>query len=396
MTFSFMAAMPRHVWVLSFAQALSMTTINVNIINTGLIGSAIAPALWMATLPLSFQFLSAMMTTLPASLLMGRFGRRPIFAAGIVIALIATTLQGAAVLNGSFTVFFIGSFLLGMAQGIAQFYRYAAADNLHSKLKPQAVSMVLLGGLAAAVMGPEISIRTGLLIDTAPYAGCYFAIAALQIVAMVTIGLLDVPLPERQHFQGRRIRQIFTLPKFILGLVASSLGYAVMVFVMTATPLQVVNISLLGDTQNARIIQWHVIAMFAPSFFTGGLIKKWGYKAIMLSGLVCYLASIGFGLIGIEFIHYFISLICLGLGWNFLFVSGSALIADVASPVERGRVQGVADFLLTFFIAFASFSAGALHSVIGWNNLLLGTLLPVAIIGVVVMVLAPSLQTSSK
>ena len=125
-------------------------------------------------------------------------------------------------------------------------------------------------------------------------------------------------------------------------------------------------------------------------------IKKWGYKAIMTSGLVCYLASIGFGLIGTEFIHYFISLICLGLGWNFLFVSGSALIADVASPVERGRVQGVADFLLTFFIAFASFSAGALHSVIGWNNLLLGTLLPVTIIGVVVMVLAPSLQTSSK
>ena len=138
MSIASMAAMPRHVWVLSIAQALSMTTINVNIINTGLIGSAIAPALWMATLPLSFQFLSAMMTTLPASLLMGRFGRRPIFAAGIVIALIATTLQGAAVLNGSFTVFFIGSFLLGMAQGIAQFYRYAAADNLHSKLKPQA------------------------------------------------------------------------------------------------------------------------------------------------------------------------------------------------------------------------------------------------------------------
>ncbi len=395
MSIASMAAMPRHVWVLSIAQALSMTTINVNVINTGLVGSAIAPALWMATLPLSFQFLSAMMTTLPASLLMGRFGRRPVFAAGIVIAMLATALQGKAVFDGSFTVFFIGSFMLGMAQGIAQFYRYAAADNLVSDLKPQAISMVLLGGLAAAMMGPEISVRTGLLIDSAPYAGCYFAIAALQLVAMIIIVLLDAPLPERQQFRGRGMRQFFTLPKFVLGLVSSSLGYAVMVFVMTATPLQVVNISLLGDTQNARIIQWHVIAMFAPSFFTGRLIKKWGFKIIILSGLACYLASIGFGLMGVGFIHYFLSLVFLGLGWNFLFVSGSTLIADVASPAERGRVQGMADFLLTFFIAAASFSAGALHSVIGWNNLLLGTLLPVTIIGITVLVLSSSLNAEA-
>jgi MFS family permease len=391
-----MAAMPRHVWVLSIAQALSMTAINVNIINTGLVGSAIAPALWMATLPLSSQFVAAMMTTLPASLLMGRFGRRPVFAAGVILALIATALQGKAVLDGSFALFFIGSFLLGGAQGIAQFYRYAAADNLSPELKPQAVSMVLLGGLAAAVMGPEISIRTGLLIETAPYAGCYFAIAALQLIAMIVIWLLDVPPPERSGFHGRRVTEIFALPKFVLGLISASLGYAVMVFVMTATPLQVVNISLLGDAQNARIIQWHVIAMFAPSFFTGGLIRKWGYKPIIISGVFFYLMCIAVGLIGFGFIHYFISLIFLGLGWNFLFVSGSSLIADVATPSERGRVQGVADFLLTFFIAVASFSAGALHSVIGWHNLLLGSLIPVAVISATVLVLPLSSEAKSK
>jgi len=396
MSIASMAAIPRHVWVLSVAQALSMTAINVNVINTGLVGSAIAPALWMATLPLSCQFLAAMMTTLPASLLMGRFGRRPVFAAGVLMALIATVIQAKAVLDSSFALFFIGSFLLGGAQGIAQFYRYAAADNLRSDLKPQAVSMVLLGGLAAAVMGPEISIRTGLLIETAPYAGCYFAISALQIIAMIVIWMLDVPPPERQGYQGRRMSQIFRLPRFVMGLVSASLGYAVMVFVMTASPLQVVNISLLGDAQNARIIQWHVIAMFAPSFFTGGLIKKWGYKVIILSGILFYLACIGFGLMGVGFVHYFISLVFLGLGWNFLFVSGSSLIADVAEPSERGRVQGVADFLLTFFIAVASFSAGALHSVIGWNNLLLGSLVPVAVICAAVLLLPFSSESSPR
>ena len=139
--------------------------------------------------------------------------------------------------------------------------------------------MVLLGGLAAAVMGPEISIRTGLL-DTAPYAGCYFAIAALQIVAMVTIGLLDVPLPERQHFQGRRIRQIFTLPKFILGLVFDSLGYAVMVFVMTATPLEGREYQPAWRYPECPHYPVACIAMFAPSFFTGGLIKNGAIKRL--------------------------------------------------------------------------------------------------------------------
>ena len=367
------------------AQGVSMTVMNVNIINTGLAGAILAPELWMATLPLSLQFVAVMLATLPASLLMARFGRRLVFLCGVAISITATMIQALAIITGQFGIFVMGSVLLGVAHGVAQFYRYAAADGLPDQEKPKAVSFVLLGGLAAALIGPEIAYRFVNVVEGARYAGAFIGAGVLHLLGFVILAGMDSPKPPQSAHTGRDMSVFFALPGFRLGLVAAALGYAVMSFLMTATPLQIVNVSQLGVAENARVIQWHVIAMFAPSFFTGHLIARFGIRQVMMAGLVMYGLCIFAALSGTAFWDYFAALLLLGVGWNFLYVSGSALIARLAEPEERGRVQGVADLFIFAAVAFASLSAGALHSIIGWSGLVLSCLVPVAVIGFVVL-----------
>ena len=384
MTLSFLSV-STSVWRMSMAQGVSMTVMNVNIINTGLAGAILAPELWMATLPLSLQFVAVMLATLPASLLMARFGRRLVFLCGVAISITATMIQALAIITGQFGMFVMGSVLLGVAHGVAQFYRYAAADGLPDQEKPKAVSFVLLGGLAAALIGPEIAYRFVDVVEGARYAGAFIGAGVLHLLGFVILAGMDSPKPPQSAHAGRDMSVFFALPGFRLGLVAAALGYAVMSFLMTATPLQIVNVSQLGVAENARVIQWHVIAMFAPSFFTGHLIARFGIRQVMMAGLVMYGLCIFAALSGTAFWDYFAALLLLGLGWNFLYVSGSALIARLAEPEERGRVQGVADLFIFAAVAFASLSAGALHSIIGWSGLVLSCLVPVAVIGFVVL-----------
>ena len=362
-------SMPPTVWRMTVAQGLSMSVMNINIINTGLAGALLAPALWMATLPLSLQFVAVMMATLPASLLMARFGRRPVFIAGVCIALTATLIQGLALIRGDFGLFITGSVLLGLSHGTAQFYRYAAADAVAIADKPKAVSFVLLGGLFAALVGPEIAYRFVGAVDGAPYAGAFFGAAGVQFFAFLALAGLDIPPPDRRAASGRPLSAFFSTATFRLGLVVAGLGYAMMSFLMTATPLQIVNVSHLGAEENARVIQWHVIAMFAPSFFTGFLVARFGVRWMIVLGGLLYGLVVVFALAGVSFWHYFIALFLLGLGWNFLFVTGTTLIARIAKPVERGRVQGVSDLIIFACVAIASLSAGVLNSMIGWDGL---------------------------
>ena len=216
-----------------------MSVMNINIINTGLAGAILAPALWMATLPLSLQFVSVMFATLPASLLMARFGRRPVFIAGICIAITATCIQGYALIRGYFGLFVMGSVLLGVSHGTAQFYRYAAADSVAMADKPKAVSFVLLGGLFAALVGPEIAYRFAGAVVDAPYAGAFFGAAGVQLFAFLVLAGLKIAPPDRKAPTGRPLSAFFSTASFRLGLVVAALGYACMSFLMTATPLQI-------------------------------------------------------------------------------------------------------------------------------------------------------------
>ena len=389
-------SMPPTVWRMTVAQGLSMSVMNINIINTGLAGALLAPALWMATLPLSLQFVAVMMATLPASLLMARFGRRPVFIAGVCIALTATLIQGLALIRGDFGLFITGSVLLGLSHGTAQFYRYAAADAVAIADKPKAVSFVLLGGLFAALVGPEIAYRFVGAVDGAPYAGAFFGAAGVQFFAFLALAGLDIPPPDRRAASGRPLSAFFSTATFRLGLVVAGLGYAMMSFLMTATPLQIVNVSHLGAEENARVIQWHVIAMFAPSFFTGFLVARFGVRWMVVLGGLLYGLVVVFALAGVSFWHYFIALFLLGLGWNFLFVTGTTLIARIAKPVERGRVQGVSDLIIFACVAIASLSAGVLHSMIGWDGLVLSCLLPMGLIMVMLLATPQSRLDAEK
>lgn len=370
----------RNIIRLAIAQALSMTSMNVNIINTALVGVLLAPVAWLATLPLSLQFITSMVVTLPASLLMARFGRRPVMIAGVLISSMSTTCLGVAVLIGDFSLFCGGSMGLGMAMGIASYYRYAAADGVPTAQRPKAIAYVLAGGLAAAFLGPEIARRTVDLVPEALYAGCFFTVALVQLVSVIALAGVRIEIPKRSPEGGRPIGVFLRMPVFVVGVICCAIGYALMSYLMTATPLQVVNVARLGTSANATIIQWHVVAMFLPSFFTGNIIARIGVLRVLWAGVVCYVLTIILAVGAIGFWSYWTALLTLGLGWNFLYVGGTSLVAKIAEPEERGRVQGFADLATMTTVATASLSAGAIHSQFGWDYVALAALGPVVVV----------------
>ena len=379
-------ALDRNTVLLFLTQGLFMTSVNINIILSGLAGLTIAPEPWLATVPVSFGFVASMLTTMPASLLMGKFGRKPIFMAGSVILFFGMIVQMQALLAGHFIGFMVGALMIGAAHGIAQFYRYAAADALPEERKSVAVSLVLAGGLIAAFAGATIVKATIGWFDGAAYASCFLAAAVLQLPSLVLISLLKIPPVEVTHQPKRPLSRFLRMPRYLSGVTSAALGYAVMSFLMTAAPLQIVSVSQLSDADNATIIQWHVFAMFIPSFFTGFLIRRFGEVGMTISGLLFYVAAVTVLLQGFTFWHYFSVLLLVGFGWNALFVTGSSIIASVASPEERATVQGFSDFMVTTAITISALSAGALHYLIGWRLMGWGVLLPVSIIAVITLV----------
>ena len=362
------------------AQALSMTSMNVNIINTALVGVLLAPVAWLATLPLSLQFLSSMLVTLPASLLMSRFGRRPVLIAGVLISSLSTLCLGIAVVVASFPLFCAGGMGLGAAMGIAGYYRYAAADGVAEGLRPKAISYVLAGGLAAAILGPEIARRTVDILPDFLYAGCFFTVAVVQLLSVIVLSGVRIEKPRRTPSGGRPIGVFLRMPSFVVGMICCAIGYALMSYLMTATPLQVVNVAKLGTSANATIIQWHVVAMFLPSFFTGHIIARFGAIRVLWTGVLSYCVTIYLAVSATGFWGYWLALATLGLGWNFLFIGGTSLVARVAEPEERGRVQGLADLTTMTTVAVASLSAGAIHSQLGWQAVSLAALGPVLVV----------------
>ncbi|MDB2325357.1 MFS transporter [Alphaproteobacteria bacterium] len=377
---------------LAIAQALSMTSMNVNIINTALVGALLAPVPWMATVPLSLQFVTSMMTTLPASLLMARFGRRPVFMIGVLISCLGAVGEGMAIIIDSFLLFCISSMALGIAMGCSGFYRYAAADGVDEQQKPRAISYVLTGGLLAALLGPEIVRNTVDLLPNAIYAGCFFVVAGVQLISLFFLAGLKIKKPERAATGGRPIGVFLRMPVFVVGLITSALGFGLMSYIMTATPLQVVNVAKLGHSANATVIQWHVVAMFAPSFFTGNLIARFGVSRILWAGLAAYVVTIVMALNAVDFWTFWWALALCGLGWNFLFIGGTSLVAQAALPHERGRVQGFADLMVTSTVALSSLTAGAIHSQLGWHAMSMVAIGPIVVIGVALVWLSVHLR----
>ena len=375
----------KNVLTLAIAQGLSITSTGINIIHTGLVGIILAPSPVYATIPLSVQFITVALTLIPLSLLMGRFGRKIIFFLGVLSCFIGSLLVVYAIFEKSFLTFIFAAIFIGMSQSIQQFYRYAATDNVPNEFKSKAISLVLAGGVIAAVLGPELSKVSYNYFTEYEYLSAYLIAAAIQIINLFVLTFLKIPPDKKSLDEKRSILLILRQKKLILAVFTAALGYSLMSFFMTAAPLQIVNICKLGNDASANVIQWHVIAMFAPSFFTGYLITNYGNRKIMLLGIIFYFLSIYFGTIGEKISHFWLSLFFCGLGWNFLYVGGSDEIAKSTNPKERASVQGITDFIIFFSVSMASLLAGTLHSNIGWTQMLYISLIPLSFLGIYVI-----------
>ena len=379
----------RNTLILSVAQGLSITTTSINMINTGLVGAMLATNPSYSTIPLSLQFLTIALTLIPVSLLMGKFGRRSMFLLGSLAAFIGCLIIAFSIIDKSFYLFIVGSILLGFSQANQQFYRYAAADNVSNNLKSKAISLVLAGGVIAAVVGPEVSRYSFDLFPDYIYLATYLLAASIQIINFTILIFIKIKKPEVTAKKIRPLKDILMQKTLIIAILAAAVGYSLMSFIMTATPLQIVNICKLGNSASSTVIQWHIIAMFAPSFFTGSIISRFGNRKVMLVGIILYAFSVFFGILGDTVLNFWIALFLCGLGWNFLYVGGSDIIAKSALPEERAKVQGVTDFIIFIFVAMGSFLAGYLHSNLGWEIMLFYTIIPILLIFIGIIIIKP-------
>jgi len=379
----------RNTLILSVAQGLSITTTSINMINTGLVGAMLATNPSYSTIPLSLQFLTIALTLIPVSLLMGKFGRRSMFLLGSLAAFIGCLIIAFSIIDKSFYLFIVGSILLGFSQANQQFYRYAAADNVSNNLKSKAISLVLAGGVIAAVVGPEVSRYSFDLFPDYIYLATYLLAASIQIINFTILIFIKIKKPEVTAKKTRPLKDILMQKTLIIAILAAAVGYSLMSFIMTATPLQIVNICKLGNSASSTVIQWHIIAMFAPSFFTGSIISRFGNRKVMLVGIILYAFSVFFGILGDTVLNFWIALFLCGLGWNFLYVGGSDIIAKSALPEERAKVQGVTDFIIFVFVAMGSFLAGYLHSNLGWEVMLFYTIIPISVIFISIIIIKP-------
>jgi MFS family permease len=379
----------RNTLILSVAQGLSITTTSINMINTGLVGAMLATNPSYSTIPLSLQFLTIALTLIPVSLLMGKFGRRSMFLLGSLAAFIGCLIIAFSIIDKSFYLFILGSIFLGFSQANQQFYRYAAADNVSNNLKSKAISLVLAGGVIAAVVGPEVSRYSFDLFPDYIYLATYLLAASIQIINFTILIFIKIKKPEVTAKKIRPLKDILIQKTLIIAILAAAVGYSLMSFIMTATPLQIVNICKLGNSASSTVIQWHIIAMFAPSFFTGSIISCFGNRKVMLVGIILYAFSVFFGILGDTVLNFWIALFLCGLGWNFLYVGGSDIIAKSALPEERAKVQGVTDFIIFVFVAMGSFLAGYLHSNLGWEIMLFYTIIPISLIFIGIIIIKP-------
>ena len=332
----------------------------------GLAGQTLATNACFATLPISLIVLGSMISATPMSLIMQKYGRR----VGFFIGAFGGALGGAIGAYGlylhSFTVFLIGSFLTGIYMSAQGFYRFAAADTASDDFRPKAISYVMAGGLASAIIGPQL-VKVTSQSMVVPFMGAYMAVIAINIVGSFLFFFINIPTPPRPAAdapKGRTRRQLLTSPAIAVAVICGMVSYALMNLVMTSTPLAVVGC---GFTQNtaADVVSAHVLAMFIPSFFTGHLIARFGVKPIIATGLVILGAAGLVALQGVDVENFFLALILLGVGWNFGFIGATTMLASSHSPSEKGIVQGMNDLIVFGGVTVASLASGGLMNCSG-------------------------------
>jgi MFS family permease len=383
--------------LLSIAQGLFLTNNVTFIAINGLVGLSLAPESWMATLPVMGYVVGGALSTGLVAKSQQRFGRKGSFQLGLLVALLSATLGAFAVLIQSFWLLVTATVVAGYYSANGQLYRFAAAELCKPDYREKAVSLVMAGGLIGAVIGPNLAIQTKSLLGM-PFAGAYVALMGVAVLSMAVMSRIEFPpvsVAKVDDAGGRPLRVIMRQPVFVIATLAAALGYGVMNLLMAATPLAM-QVCGLPFEDTAWVLQWHVIGMFAPGFFTGHLIKRFGVLTIMGVGVVLNLACIAIALSGTELHQFLFALFLLGVGWNFLFTGSTTLSMQAYTAVEKNRAQAAINFCVFATMAVTSFASGALVTSQGWAWLNWGSLLPVVVTGAGLLWLAKQRRSSSS
>ncbi len=365
-----------------------LSSTSLTMATSALVGVSLAPRASLATLPLGLTYLSMMLTMIPGSLLMKRYGRRVGFTLGGFAGIFGGSISAIAIYNSSFSLFCFGSSLFGVANGFAQFYRFAATEVAEPAYKSRAISWVLAGGLAAAFVGPNVARITREMIPDAMFSASYACIAIFSLCVILVQFFLRIPIPSDEEVSGHRrpLTFVLTRPVFMVAALCAMIAYGTMNLLMTATPLAM-DMRSLPFSDTAIVIQWHIVGMFAPSFFTGNLIHRFGVLRVMFVGALLLLGCALVSLFGQSYTQFFSGLVLLGVGWNFLFVGGTTLLTEVYLPAEKGAVQGINDFMVFSATAFTALTSGYFHHVLGWEKLNLFTIPMVCFAAISILIL---------
>ena len=373
----------RNMGLLVAAQSLGGASPPIIISLGGLVGQQLSSNPAASTLPVSIYQLGLALSTLPAAWIMNRMGRRAAYVLGAVLGVISGVVAAQGIAHSDFVTFCIGTALAGFYAACVQSYRFAATDMVSEPAQQaKAISRVMIGGLIAAIIGPQVVIWTRDALPATPFAGSFYSQAVLALLALPLLMGLRLPPPQsKQAVAGdaRPLGEIARTPQFVVACAAGVVSYGLMAFLMTAAPMAMVGCGhSVGEA--AMGIQWHVLAMFVPSFFTGKLIARYGKRPVTALGLLMIGAAGVLALMGLDIFHFWGSLILLGVGWNFGFIGATALLTECYRPSERAKVQALNDFLVFGTVAVASFGSGQLLHSAGWNGINIGMLPLVAVV----------------
>ena len=380
--------MNRNLWLLAICQGLLLTNNVTFIAINGLVGLGIAPQGWMATLPVMGYVVGGALSTGLVARTQQRFGRRGSFQIGLAVGLGSALLCAFAAISKNFWLLCLATVVAGYYNANANLYRFAAAELAAPAWREKAVSLVMAGGLIGAVAGPNLAAATREAFAV-PFAGAYIALAAVALLSMAVMRFIEFPatLTRQEAMGGRPLSQIVRQPVFIVAAAAGALGFGVMNLLMAATPIAM-QICSLPFSDAALVLEWHVIGMFAPGFFTGHLIRRFGALPVMGVGLALNLGCIVVALSGVDLHHFLVALFLLGVGWNFLFTGSTTLSLTAYTAEERDRAQGALNFCVFATLALTSFASGVLVTTQGWQLLNYGSLVPVALTGAALLWLA--------
>jgi MFS family permease len=358
----------RNVVVLAVCQVLFNTGRGLTFLVAAIASAAmLGDDLRLATAPITMMLIGTAAGTLPSAHLMRRFGRKWGFVAGSLIGALGGLLAMSALTDQNFILFNVAILLFGVYSGFAQQYRFAAADTASAEFKAKAIALVLAAGVVGAFTGPEAG-RLGKELWGADFVGSFAILTVVTLLSGLAVLGIDIPKLTKQEYAdpGRPLGVIFRQPAVIVAVITASLGYMVMTFLMTATPIAMTVGAHHGLDSTAFVIEWHVVGMFAPGFFSGTLIKRYGTLRIIAIGNALLLAAVAAALSGTGFWHFWLSLFFLGVGWNFAFTGGTTLLTEIDTPSERAKLQGTNDFIVFTLLAFASLFSGTVYHLLGW------------------------------